>query len=95
MHPSTAGNQQSVHFEELWSRVARLVPHAAMEDKLFWRRLERRKAASEQSTEDPAAAASERAALVTALQSFESRLRERLAVRLALLGDSGQSARQA
>jgi hypothetical protein len=66
-----------------------------MEDKLFWRRLESRKAAFEERTADPEVVASERAALAATLQSFESRLRERLSVRLALLGDSGQSARLA
>ncbi len=94
MHPSSVRSHDPVHFDELWSRVARLVPHAAMEDKLFWRRLESRKAACEESL-DPEVAASERAALVATLHSFESRLRERLSVRLALLGDSGQSARPA
>lgn len=94
MHPSSVGTNESVPFEELWFRVARLVPHAAMEDKLFWRRLESRKAACEQ-TADPELAASDLAALVATLQSFEARLRERLSVRLALLGDSGQSARSA
>ncbi|HMJ13567.1 MAG TPA: hypothetical protein VK524_19245 [Polyangiaceae bacterium] len=58
-----------------------------MEDKLFWRRLESRKAACEQGNGDPG----ERAELTLALQSFEARLRERLSVRLALLGDSGHS----
>ena len=32
MHPSSVGSHDPVHFDELWSRVARLVPHAAMED---------------------------------------------------------------
>ncbi|HEY6560277.1 MAG TPA: hypothetical protein VI072_23500 [Polyangiaceae bacterium] len=94
MHPSSVGSHDPVHFDELWSRVARLVPHAAMEDKLFWRRLEGRKAACEQ-TADPEVAASELTALAATLQRFEARLRERLSVRLALLGDSGQSARPA
>jgi hypothetical protein len=63
-----------------------------MEDKLFWRRLESRKAACEQAA-DAEAAAIERSKLTAALQSFEARLRERLSVRLALLGDSGHAAR--
>jgi hypothetical protein len=83
MYPSTSDDHE---FEEIWARVARLVPYAGMEDKLFWRRLEARKAALA-GAPSPIDAELE---LLATLRDFEARLRNTLAVRLALLGDTGR-----
>jgi hypothetical protein len=92
MYPSSQRNaEQQLELNEMWARVAGLVPYAGMEDKLFWRRLEARKDMLEHaSTGSEASSAQDEGDFVEAVRSFEARLRENLAVRLALLGDQGR-----
>lgn len=96
MHPSSSqGSREQLQLNEMWARVTGLVPYAGMEDKLFWRRLEARKATLERSDTNSEAAAQDLADFTEAVRSFEARLRENLAVRLALLGDQGRSSKVA
>jgi hypothetical protein len=91
MHPSSTENSADhLDFDDLWTRIARLVPYAGMEDKLFWRRLEGRKAELERIELDRRDRSERRSELVVTLREFETRLRATLAVRLALLGDPGR-----
>ena len=94
MYPSSNSDDSStedLEFEELWERVTRLVPFAGMEDKLFWRRLEARRAGLSRLEGDPAGEGPGSGELLLTLREFEARLRTKLAVRLALRGDPGRN----